>query len=234
MRARLQSSAIWSTLDFILNGLVFILIGLQLPHILSRIKYQRLSTLLLDAALLVAVLIALRLIWVFAESWISQAIGKLLKRLQLPVPSRESFIVGWTGMRGMISLAAAISLPELLDDGTAFPERNVLIFLTFSVILFTLVAQGLNLPFLIRKLGLATKVGANGEERQARRHMLLAAITELHNLSKAAVSENSELLVDLLHHYQDRLDEANIDSPQNWLRRQPTINTAHWKIACVH
>src|SRR3984885_5401766 len=213
MRARLQSSAIWSTLDFILNGLVFILIGLQLPHILSRIKYLRLSTLLLDAALLVAVLIALRLIWVFAESWISRAIGKLLKRPQLPVPSRESFIVGWTGMRGGISLAAAISLPELLDDGRAFPERNVLIFLKFSVILFTLVAQGLSLPFLIRKLGLATKVGANGEERQARRHMLLAAITELHNLSKAGVSENSELLVDLLHHYQDRLDEANIDSP---------------------
>jgi monovalent cation/hydrogen antiporter len=212
MRARLQSSAIWSTLDFTLNGLVFILIGLQLPHILSGIKYLRLSTLLLDAALLVAVLIALRLIWVFAESWISQAIRRRLKRPQLPVPAKESFIVGWTGMRGVISLAAAISLPELLNDGTAFPQRNVLIFLTFSVILFTLVAQGLSLPFLIRKLGLATKAGESGERRQARRQMLMAAINEIRNLHHAEVSGDRELLADLLHHYQERLDETNAAS----------------------
>jgi Na+/H+ antiporter len=209
MRARLQSSAIWSTLDFILNGLVFILIGLQLPHILSRIKDLQLSTLLLDAALLVTLLIGLRLIWVFAESWVSQAIRRRLKHPQLPMPARESFIVGWTGMRGVISLAAALSLPELLDDGTAFPQRNLLIFLTFSVILFTLVVQGLSLPFLIRRLGLATKDGPNGEERQARRQMLIAAIAELQNLRESDASENNDLLSDLLHHYQERLDEAN-------------------------
>ncbi len=71
-------------------------------------------------------------------------------------------------MRGVIALAAAISLPEMLDNGTPFPQRDVLIFLTFCAILFTLVAQGLSLPFFIRKLGLTVSTAANGEERQTR------------------------------------------------------------------
>jgi CPA1 family monovalent cation:H+ antiporter len=212
MRARLDSAAVWSTLDFVLNGLVFILIGLQLPRILEGIKSLGRLSLIFDGILLAVVLIALRMIWVFAESWITHAIQWLIKRPHPRIPVQETFIVGWTGMRGVIALAAAISLPEVLDDGTAFPQRDVLIFLTFCVILVTLVAQGLSLPLLIRKLGLAATDEVNVEERQARRQMLLAAIDKIRSLRGTADHGEEEMLADLLHHYQQRLDDANASS----------------------
>ncbi len=171
-----------------------------------------LPTLLFDGALLAVLLIALRMIWVFAESWVSQVIRRLVQRPEPPLPPKEKFIVGWTGMRGVIALAAAISLPELLDDGTAFPQRDVLIFLAFSVILVTLVVQGLSLPWLIRKLGLADLGSANGEEHRARRQMLSAAIDRIQDLGSTEAHGNEEILADMLHHYQQRLDETNTSS----------------------
>jgi CPA1 family monovalent cation:H+ antiporter len=213
LRARLESTAVWNTLDFVLNGLVFILIGLQLPHILAGIRDMRLSDLLLYGILLAAVLIALRMIWVFAESWISHAIRRLIKRPEPQMPAKEMFIVGWTGMRGVIALAAAISLPEVLNDGTAFPQRDVLIFLTFCVILITLVAQGLSLPLLIRKLGMAATSDPNREENEARRRMLSAAINHIRDLRNQDNPAKEEALADLLHHYQQQLEEATSTPP---------------------
>jgi len=208
-RARLESAAVWSTLDFVLNGLVFILIGLQLRHILAGIHNVRLPQLVLSGALLALMLIALRLSWVFAESWTSYAIRRLLKRPAPAQPAKEIFIIGWTGMRGVIALAAAISLPEMLKDGTPFPQRDILIFLTFFVILITLVAQGLSLPLLIRKLGLVSPPGVTGEEQLGRCHMLSAAVNYIRGLRSRAVPEEEEVLADLLHHYQQRLEEAS-------------------------
>jgi Na+/H+ antiporter len=209
IRARLDSAGVLNTFDFVLNGMAFILIGLQLPRILAGIRDLRLSVLLLDGVLLTAMLIALRMIWVFAESWISRGLRRLFKRPRPPEPAKEIFLVGWTGMRGVIALAAALSLPEILDDGTAFPQRDVLIFLTFCVIVFTLVGQGLTLPFLIRKMGLAAIEGINDEERLARREMLSAAIREIERLRSRDIPEEDEILADLLHHYTQRLKETN-------------------------
>jgi CPA1 family monovalent cation:H+ antiporter len=209
IRARLESAAVWNTLDFVLNGLVFILIGLQLPHILAGIRNMRLSQLIFDGVLLAVVLIALRLTWVFVESWISHAIRRLIKRPETSPPAKEIFIVGWTGMRGVIALAAAISRPEFLNGGAAFPQRNVLIFLTFCVILITLVVQGLSLPLLIRRLGMAATAGPDCEENEARRQMLSAAISHVRDLRVQQVQGEEEILADLLHHYQQRLEAAN-------------------------
>ncbi len=208
LRARLESTAVWNTLDFVLNGLVFILIGLQLPHILAGIRDLRLRDLLLYGILLAAVLIALRMIWVFAESWISFAIRRLIRRPEPQMPAKEMFIVGWTGMRGVIALAAAISLPEVLNDGTAFPQRDVLIFLTFCVILITLVAQGLSLPLLIRKLGLVASAGAEMEPTQARRQMISTAFNQICGLLGQEDSADEAALTDLLLHYQHQFKEA--------------------------
>jgi Na+/H+ antiporter len=209
IHARLESVAVWNTLDFVLNGLVFILIGLQLPHILAGIRNMRLTLLLLDGALVTVVVIALRMIWVFSEAWIFSSIKRLRKQTETGPATKELFVIGWTGMRGVIALAAAISLPELLNNETAFPQRDVLIFLTFCVILFTLVAQGLSLPLLVRKLGLVAKIGVNGEELEARRRMLLAAIDEIRDLRSKEVDEEEKSLTDLLHHYLQRLAEAD-------------------------
>jgi CPA1 family monovalent cation:H+ antiporter len=99
----------------------------------------------------------------------------------------------------------------------AFPQRNVLIFLTFCVILFTLVAQGLSLPALIRKLGLAASDGANREEREARRKMIAAAIKKIRDMRATEVPEADEPLADLLHHYQQRYEAADDGSAEKAL-----------------
>jgi len=165
-----------------------------LPRILAGIRGLNLPLLLLDGALLAAVLIALRVAWVYAESWIAYAIRRLVKQPASRAPAREMFIVGWTGMRGVIALAAAMSLPELLDDGSAFPQRDVLIFLTFCVILITLVAQGISLPSLIRKLGMAGTSSPNGEENEARRRILSAAMNHIRDLRNRDNPSDEEIL----------------------------------------
>jgi CPA1 family monovalent cation:H+ antiporter len=161
-RARIESSAVWNTLDFVLNGIVFALIGLQLPTVLAGIRTIRFVDLAFDATLLIVFLIALRVAWVCAASWIAFAVRRLGGQ-KPPLPrANEDLLLGWTGMRGVIGLAAAMTLPDLIEGGAAFPQRDVLIFLSFVVILATLVVQGLSLPWVIRKLGLAAL--ANSQE----------------------------------------------------------------------
>ncbi len=205
-QARLQGIGVWNTLDFILNGTVFIVIGLQLPFILAEIRSMSHAQLIRDAAIVSAVTIALRFVWVYPGIRIAYLIrtrvfGQKYSRLK----PRAIFIVGWTGMRGVLALAAAISLPRFLDNGNPFPERDVIIFLTFCVILVTLVLQGLTLPVLIRKLGLSEMEMRPVEEEEARRAMLTAALAYLETLE---VEENAELQharADIGHHYQQRL-----------------------------
>ena len=160
-RARTEAHAVWHTLDFVLNGAVFMLIGFQLPYVLEGIKDMGTKELLFDASILAGLLIAMRFVWVYAVTWIAFAIRRLMRRSVEGPRANETFVIGWTGMRGVIALAAAMSLPQSLDNGNAFPQRDLLIFLTFSVILITLVAQGLSLPFLIRKVGLLPRESAH-------------------------------------------------------------------------
>ncbi len=208
----LESLGGWGTLDFMLNGLVFIMIGLQLPYILAGIRNLKRTELLLGGALLSAALIALRLVWVFAESWLVHLAARVVQR-PIPAPeTKETFVIGWTGMRGVIALAAAISLPELLEDGSPFPQRNVIIFFTFCVILVTLVAQGLSLPWLIRRLRVASSPGENLEQRVARRQMLTAAIQYVAYLRARQEPGDEWMLEDLEGHYLRRLEEAQSDA----------------------
>jgi CPA1 family monovalent cation:H+ antiporter len=155
-RARIEASAVWSTLDFVLNGIVFALIGLQLPSVLEGIRNVQRMELVLDAGVLALLVIALRLFWVFGSSWIASAVRRLVRRPAKAPRNGETLILGWSGMRGVITLAAAMSLPELVNSGASFPQRDLLIFLSFCVILVTLIVQGLSLPYLIRRLDLST------------------------------------------------------------------------------
>jgi NhaP-type Na+/H+ or K+/H+ antiporter len=179
-RARLQSAAVWDTLSFVLNGVVFILIGLQLPYILSQISDLSLGRLLITGLLISAVVVVLRLIWIYPGARAAHWLRLHLQHQTEVMPGpRQLFIAGWTGMRGVVALAAAISLPKFLADGSPFPQRNVIIFLTFCVIFVTLVVQGLSLPFFIRKLGLASAEVENPEEERARYAMIDAALAYL-------------------------------------------------------
>ncbi len=202
--ARLQLAGAWEALNFILNGLVFVLIGLQLPYVLAGIRAYSGWTLLAYGATLSLLLIALRLLWMFPNAWLVYLIRtRLLKRAAAKPDPRQIFVVGWTGMRGVVALAAAISLPESLSTGQPFAQRNLLIFLTFSVILVTLVLQGLTLPALIRLLGLAGDGGSAAEaEAEARRIVLEEAVLFLRDATRGEPGEHGE---DLLRFYRMRL-----------------------------
>ena len=148
--------------------------------------------------------VALRIIWVYPGAVIAYWIRThLLHQVEPPPSGKQVFIVAWTGMRGVLALAAAISLPTVLQDGSPFPQRNVIIFLTFCVIFVTLVLQGLTLPAMIRKLGLA--VGAsNLEERQARLLILNTVLEYLRDLTRHAKSDHAAIYEDMIRHYQTR------------------------------
>jgi monovalent cation/hydrogen antiporter len=203
---RLQAWAVWDSLTFILNGVVFVLIGLQLPYVLGAIHDHSKKTLLIDGAIFSAFLIVLRLIWVFPGAHLANLIRTRILHQNEPLPGvSQTFVVGWTGMRGVISLAAAIALPQTLENGASFGQRNMIIFLAFSVILVTLVLQGLTLPPLIRALGLAGASTSHPEDTEGRRAILHAALAYLEEASAKDGSDNAEVYADLTLHYRHRL-----------------------------
>lgn len=205
-QVRLQAWAVWDALTFALNGLVFVLIGLQLPYVRAGIHSYSMKQLVLYGALFSALVIVLRLMWMFPGAHVAYFIRKrvLHQDYSLPKP-KQVFVIGWTGMRGVVALAAAMSLPEKVANGQPFPQRNLIIFLTFSVILVTLVLQGLTLPALIRWLGLAGFSGPNCEEREARRIMAQSALDRLEQTQERDRPEYAPVYEDLRQHYQHRL-----------------------------
>jgi monovalent cation/hydrogen antiporter len=209
---RLQAWAVWDSLSFVLNGLAFVLIGLQLPYVLQGIKNYSRGTLVLYGALFSAMVIILRLIWMYPGARLAYFIRIHILHHKEQVPGfKRLFVVGWTGMRGVIALAAAIALPQTLADGRPFAQRNMIIFLTFSVILVTLVLQGLTLPSLIRALGLAGISESNEEELEARKTILGAALKYL-NESREKDPSHKGIYDDLEQHAQRHLATLSEDA----------------------
>jgi monovalent cation/hydrogen antiporter len=203
---RLRLWSVWESLTFILNGFVFVMIGLQFPSILASIHSYRLPTLILYGTTFSALLILLRLVWVFPGAHLSHFLRTHgSHRHEKPVNPREVFVIGWTGMRGVVSLAAAIALPNVLNDGSPFPHRELIVFLTFCVIFVTLVLQGHTLPHLIRFLGLAGAKGPNCEELEARRIVTSAAIAHLEDARERDNEGSKDLYDDLAQHYRTHL-----------------------------
>ena len=209
---RLQIWSVWQALTFVLNGLVFVLIGLQLPSIRAAIQGYGRLTLLIDGAILSALLIVLRLAWVFPGARLGHFLRTRVGHQHRKTPEgREVFVIGWTGMRGVVSLAAALALPATLAGGEPFPQRNPIVFLTFSVILVTLVLQGLTLPSLIRAMDLARPAGPNCEEQEARRLLAESAIAHLNGERDRDTKEAAALYDHLREHYRHRLASLQPD-----------------------
>jgi CPA1 family monovalent cation:H+ antiporter len=203
---RIQIWSVWESLVFVMNGVIFVLIGLQIPAIRSAIRGYSFSTLILDGAIFSALLILLRLLWIFPGAAIACVLRRRLGGQSYKQPrASETFVVGWTGMRGVVSLAAALALPATVADGGAFPQRNLIVFLTFCVIVVTLVLQGITLPPLIRALGLAGAAGPNCEEQEARRIVIEAALAHLDEARQRDGEDASRLYDDLAHHYHQRM-----------------------------
>jgi monovalent cation/hydrogen antiporter len=211
--------SVWQSLTFILNGLVFVLIGLQFPRIRASIHSYHLSTILMYGAMFSVFLILLRLAWVFPGAHLSYFLRtRIGHQKERPPEARQVFVLGWTGMRGVVSLAAGLALPTLLKDGSPFPHRDLIIFLTFCVILVTLVLQGLTLPPLIRLLGLAGGEGPDCEELEARRIAAQAALDQLESAKARDREESAEIYDDLANHYRHRLATLKLDASPKDLR----------------
>ncbi|MEJ7718166.1 MAG: Na+/H+ antiporter [Thermoleophilaceae bacterium] len=174
---RLQAYAFWNVVGFLANSMLFVLVGLQFPGILAALSAD--LWLAIGTAVLVSlVLVAVRMAWQFA---ITFPIREMTRHEDASTSTRERLMLGWSGMRGGISLAAALSLPLTVTTGAPFPLRDFIIFVTFGVILLTLVGQGLTLPPLVRRLGLAEPAEDEREEAEARvesAHAALATIEE--------------------------------------------------------
>ncbi len=150
--SRISSAGLWNTLIFLLNGLVFILIGLQLPTILRELGDYSITEAILYAVLISFLTILIRVIWVFPGAYIPRILFRSIRQTEVRPTWQTVFVVAWSGMRGVVSLASALAIPLTLSDGKAFPYRNLILFITFVVILVTLVLQGLSLGPLIRFL----------------------------------------------------------------------------------
>jgi monovalent cation/hydrogen antiporter len=207
-KTRLQAYPFWEMVVYLLNGIVFILLGLQLPEVLHTLKSSSMLRVCGQAALLSLAVILIRIIWVFPATYLPRLLSPKLRQRD-PYPDwRNVMIVAWTGMRGVVSLAAALGLPFALDNGQPFPGRDLIIFFTFVVILATLVVQGLSLPFLIRWLEVHGDNEAEEEERQARLEANNAAMARLKELARQDSIPN-ELVQRLHSEYEDRIRELN-------------------------
>jgi monovalent cation/hydrogen antiporter len=183
-QTRMRTRAIWDTLIFLLNGFVFILIGLQLPDILKQLPNYTLSALVGYGLIISLVTIIIRILWVFTSAWLFSLFRwKVKGNNGLPHEGQENtdtwknvLIVAWTGTRGVVSLAAALALPFTLHNGKLFPQRHLIIFLCFVVIFVTLVVQGFSLPLLIRLLKVKQSSNEDKEEKEIQLYLISSTL----------------------------------------------------------
>jgi monovalent cation/hydrogen antiporter len=207
-QARMRTRVVWDTMIFLLQGFIFILIGLQLPSIIKDLGRYPFSQILGYGIIISLVTITVRIIWVFAGAyWLiffqkKKKTGDILSANNINDSTwKNVMVVAWTGTRGVISLSAALALPLVLENGGAFPKRSSIIFLAFVVIFITLVVQGLSLPLLIRWLKIKPQDDADEEEKELQLHM---ATTTLHFIEQElTVRMNNNLQGKLKKKYED-------------------------------
>jgi CPA1 family monovalent cation:H+ antiporter len=211
--------SVWEVVTFILNSLVFVLIGLQLRSVMKGIQEYPFSELVLYGLAISFVVIAVRFIWVVPSAMLPRWLSKRIREKESFDP-RNMVVFGWAGMRGVVSMAAALALPLTLKDGSAFPQRNLIIYLTFCVILSTLVLLGFTLQWVIRKLKLEP-YSMVGEEYEIRTKVVSSVITHIEeNLSLVS----DELLHNIKSKYEvkyNRLQKTEL--PANYFGKGQTL-----------
>src|SRR5256714_3096053 len=181
-RTRLQGFMVWDILDFLLNASLFVLVGLQLRVVVDGLSGYSAGSLAGYALAVSAVVILARVVWLFSVVYVIRAVDRRPSQRARRIGSAPRFVIAWAGMRGAVSLAAALAIPLTTDAGTPFPARDLLIFLTFAVIFATLVLQGLTLPAVIRRLHVESDGSEDREELRARLEATKAALAQLEAL----------------------------------------------------
>ena len=207
VESRLSGDAFWEILAFLLNGALFVLVGLQLHGILNRIGGRSTSSLIGDAAIVSAAVVAVRIVWVPIFTYVPRWAFRSVREKDPIPPWQAPVIISWAGIRGAVSLAAALALP------TAFPGRELIVYLTFAVILVTLVGQGLTLPLLVRVLGLEDDDAAAREEAKARIKAAEAALARLDELvDEGSIREDTAERLRGAYRFRRQRFEARLDA----------------------
>ena len=230
---RLRSVSFWEVLVFILEAMLFVLVGQQLPSILENIENYSLVEVLLYAALVYVVLVVVRLAAFFFEPYLHPALDRVLRQRYPRNSRKERLVMGWSGMRGAVSLAAALAIPLTTDAGAAFPGRDLILFLTFCVILGTLVFQGLSLGPLIRALDLKSDEDSDKiDELKARLEAAHNALARLERTSTAEtgydyISANSQER--MREYYQERIRRYSAGLNAGGTTREYAESSQAWR-----
>ncbi len=223
-RTRLQANGTWDTVIFILNGIIFILIGLQLQPVIEHIQSTSIDTLLFYGVIVSLTVIIGRIIWVYPGAYIPRWFSKKIRRTEPKVNIRLVTVIAWSGMRGVVSLAAALALPLTLANDQPFENRSFIIFLTFCVILSTLVVQGLSLRPLIKLLGIKPDEQEYIDEQEARLKIAGVVINRIEEEFSLGLSE--DVLNQIKTKYEIRFQRLMKDQTKRRLDEEQ-INEFH-------
>jgi monovalent cation/hydrogen antiporter len=210
-RMRLQALPVWEMVLFILNGILFMLIGLQLPQVIHALPPGSAFQVAKLAVFVLLVIVLVRFVWIFGMTYLPRFFTRTLRR-QNRIPWRQTALIAWTGMRGADSLAGALAIPFFLPNGQPFPGRNLILLLTFCVIFGTLILQGLTLAPLVRWLGIQDDHVTEKEERLARlkaNEAALAHIEAMESLNRARPNTVERLRSE----YLDRIQQLRGEGP---------------------
>ena len=210
-QVRLQFAGVWDVMTFVLNGVVFILIGMQLPFVRSQLSGVSIWRLLQAGAVFSVSIVLLRLVWIFAETYAVYWYCRLRRHPNNSAPRpKELLVLGWGGMRGVLSLAAAFSIPYSFPNGASFEHRSMIVYLTFCLIVTSLVIQGLTMPSLIRLMSIDRTNIEEHEERQARRKLVEDVLRYL-NRRRVQERFDAAVVTEMLSMYERRLRELPIE-----------------------
>ena len=209
-RMRLQALPVWEMVGFVLSGLLFMLVGLQLPLLIQSLPPGSATQAAKLAILVVSVMLLVRFGWMFGATYLLRLLSRKSRRNR--IPWRHTALIAWTGMRGADSLAGALAIPFVLRNGEPFPGRDLIILLTFCVIFATLVLQGLTLTPLVRWLGVVDDHVTEKEERLARLKANEAALARLEELESSHRARR-ETVERLRAEYEDRIRQLRIEAP---------------------
>lgn len=218
-QSRIMTYSVWEVVIFILNGLIFVLIGLQLRTVMAGIQEYPVKSLVLYGLAVSFVVIIVRFIWVVPAVMLPRFLSKRIRETDT-FDLKDMVVFGWAGMRGVVSMAAALALPIVMDNGSPFPHRNLIIYLTFCVILSTLLILGFTLPWLVRKLGIQPYSMA-AEEYEVRTSVVTETISH--------IEENLSLVQDdLLHNIKSKYEVKynrlqKTDLPANYFGKGETL-----------
>ncbi|MES2429993.1 MAG: Na+/H+ antiporter [Bacteroidota bacterium] len=218
-QSRIMAYSVWEVVIYVLNSLIFILIGLQLRSVMQGISNYSVGTLVLYGVVISLVVILIRFIWVVPAAMLPRFLSKRIRETE-PFDPRNMVVFGWAGMRGVVSMAAAMAIPLTFADGTPFPQRNLIIYLAFCVILSTLVLLGLTLPWIIKKLKIEPYSMA-AEEYEVRTQVVAETISH--------IEENFSLVqAEVLHNIKSKYEVKynrlqKTDLPSNYFGGGQTL-----------